>query len=302
MVEEAINIDEMALADIGQPGRLALELHRQMRVQFGTVPTRVPLHGIAKAVGIVDVQDYDVDKFLGTLVIKEGRGAIGLQRGLQSGRRNFTLGHEIGHFLIPTHRLKRTNFECTKSDISRVRSGNLDSTPPLERIEIEANEFAATLLIPGAEYKVERKKLGKSPNVRHIRELARTFDVSQEMMASTYVRMEDTKLAVVISQNGIVKRIIPCANFPYMGLRKDTPLPPNCLTKSYIGSSSPGTVSDMQERRTDAWLETGASVSALYEQVLIQEKGWATTLLSIDEDEIDDEDDDRNWNRRNIPR
>lgn len=298
---EAINIDEMALADIGQPGRLALELHRQLRVQFGTVPTHVPLSGIAKAVGIVDVREYDVDKFLGTLVVKEGRGAIGLQRGLGSGRRNFTLGHEIGHFLIPTHRLKRTNFECTNRDMNRVRNGNLDSTPPLERIEIEANEFAAILLIPGPEYKAERKKLGRSPDVRHIRELARTFDVSQEMMAGTYVRMEDSKLAVITSQNGIVKRIIPCLNFPYMGLRRDIPLPPNCLTKSYVGSS-PGAISDMQERRTDAWLETGGSVSALYEQVLIQDKGWATTLLSIDEDEIDDDEDDRNWNRRNTAR
>lgn len=302
MAEEAINIDEIALADIGQPGRLAIELHRQLRVQFGTVPTRIPLHGIAKAVGIVDVQEYDVEKFLGTLVIKEGRGAIGLQRGLQSGRRNFTLGHEIGHFLIPTHRIKRTNFECTKTDMNRVRSGNLDNMPPLERIEIEANEFVATLLIPGPEYKAERKKLGKSPDVQHIRALARTFDVSQEMMAGTYVRMEDTKIAIIISQSGIVKRIIPCLNFPFMGLRKGVPLPPNCLTKSYVRSSSPGTVSDMREWRTDAWLETARSVSALYEQVLVQEKGWATTLLSIDEDEIDEDDDDSNWNRRNTRR
>lgn len=298
MIEGAIKIDEMALADIGQPGRLALELHRQLRVQFGTVPTRIPLHGIAKAVGIVDVREYDVENFLGTLVIKDGKGAIGLRRGLQLGRRNFTLGHEIGHYLIPTHRLKRQNFECTKTDMNRVRSGNLDNTPLLERIEIEANEFAATLLIPGPEYKAERKKLGKSPDVRNIRELARIFDVSQEMMAGTYVRMEDTKLAVILSQNGVVKRIISCPNFPYMGLRKDIPLPTSSLTHSYIRSSSPGTVSDMQERHTDAWLENGNAVSALYEQVLIQENGWATTMLSIDEDEADDEADDRNWNRR----
>ena len=87
--------------------------------------------------------------------------------------------------------------------------------------------------------------------------------------------MDDAKLAVINSQSGIVKRIIPCANFPYMGLRKDVPLPAGSLTKSYVGSSSPGTVSNMKERHTAAWLETGVGVSALYEQVLIQEKGWA---------------------------
>ena len=298
MLEETINIDEMALADIGQPARLALELHRQMRVQFGTVPTRVPLYGLAKAVGIVDVREYNVEKFLGTLVIKDGKGAIGLRQGLQSGRRNFTLGHELGHYLIPTHRIKRQTFECTKSDMSKVRSGNLDGKPPLERIEIEANEFAATLLIPAPEYKAERKKFGKSPDVSHIRDLARLFDVSQEMMAGTYVRMENDKLAVIISQHGLVKRVIPCMNFPYMGLRRDSPIPTGSLTQSYARSPAPSAASEMREWRADAWLENSANVSALYEQVLSQQNGWTTTMLSIEEDGADEEDDDRNWNRR----
>ena len=53
---------------------------------------------------------------------------------------------------------------------------------------------------------------------------------------------------------------------------------------------------------TSTWLDNGRGVTALYEQVLVQRGGWATTLLAVDEDEEDDEADDTNWNRRNLRR
>jgi Zn-dependent peptidase ImmA (M78 family) len=96
-----ITIDLMELADLGQPLKLAFELHRQIRAQLGAVPVRVPLEQIAKALGIVGIREYDTDNFEGTLVISDGVGAVGLRKGMPPGRRNFTLGHEIGHFAIP---------------------------------------------------------------------------------------------------------------------------------------------------------------------------------------------------------
>jgi Zn-dependent peptidase ImmA (M78 family) len=299
MSDEAIDIDMMALADIGQPARLALEMHKQLREKFGTVPRRIPLEAIAKSIGIVSVRDVDVDAFEGTLVIKDGKGAIGLRKGLRSGRRNFTLGHEIGHFLIPTHRTRRERFECAKADMNRVRGGNWEKTPPQERIEVEANEFSATLLVPGPEYKEERRKLGKGSDVTHVRKLADIFDVSQEMLASIYVRMADEKIAIITSQNGRVARVIPAKGFPYLGLSSGVPVPSASLTHRYPKKAAVDSVSDLAEVRIDSWVERPGQVTALYEQVLVQKSGWATTLLMIDEDEADDEADDRNWNRRN---
>jgi hypothetical protein len=298
MSEVGLGIDMMALADIGQPGKLALEIHRQLRAKYGSVPRRIPLAAIAKSVGIVAIKDVDVDEFEGTLVIKDGVGAIGLRRGMRSGRRNFTLGHEIGHYLIPTHRMRRQQFECSTKDLNRVRA-NWDKTPPLEQIEVEANEFSLTLLVPGPEYKEERRKLGKGSDVTHIRSLAETFDVSQEVMASLYVRMSDEKVCIITSNNGRVRRIIPCTGFPYLGLSRDVPVPQGSMTHRLTRSAAVGSHSDLEEMPTHSWLESRGSVSALYEQVLIQKDGWATTLLMVDEEEVDEDDDDRNWNRRN---
>src|SRR4051794_33735155 len=116
-----ITIDLMELADLGQPLKLAFELHRQIRAQLGAVPLRVPLEQIAKALGIVGIREYDTDNFEGTLVLSDGAGAVGLRRGMPSGRRHFTLGHEIGHFVIPSHRIVKSKFECSTSDLRRAR-------------------------------------------------------------------------------------------------------------------------------------------------------------------------------------
>jgi Zn-dependent peptidase ImmA (M78 family) len=297
-----IEIDLIELADIGQPTKIAHEIHRQLRKQLGAVPNRLPLAPLAEAVGIAGIKEFDTNQFEGTLVIKDGAGAIGLRRGLRPGRRNFTLGHEIGHFLIPNHRFQRTSFMCATSDMNKRRAGgNWADRPPLEGIEIEANEFSAALLAPLPEYREARRRLGSGCDVSHVRQLADIFAVSHEMMAQLYVNQTDEKAAIIISQDGIVRRVITPANFPFLGLRSGSPLPPKALARTF--TSAKGQVaSDLCEVLTDRWLEERGSVSAIYEQVVLQQAGWATTLLVVDEEEIDDEGDDRDWNRRNYHR
>ncbi len=298
MSELGIAIDMMALADLGQPTKIALEIHRQLRTQFGSVPRRIPLDGIAKAIGIIGIQIYEGVSFDGTLMIGPNGGAIGIRAGMRSGRHNFTLGHEIGHFLIPTHRI-RQKFICEPVDMRRMRSTNFDQRPEQERIEIEANEFAAALLVAAPEYREERKKLGKTCDVSHVRALAETFDVSQEVMAKIYVNQSHEKIAIVTSHNGAVKRVItPQQGFPYLGLKKDAPLPKNALKHSFAKTSAINSISDLVETATDAWLERRGNITALYEQVFLQEEGWAMTLLIVEERDEDEETDDRNWNRR----
>jgi len=297
MSEKEIEIDLMELADIGQPTKIALEIHRQLRIQFGTVPPRVPLAGIAKAVGIVGIQFVEGVSFDGTLVVGSEGGAIGIRKGMRTGRENFTLGHEIGHFLIPTHR-RRDRFVCEPRDMARTRAGNFDQRPQEERIEVEANEFSAALLVPVPEYRDERKRLGTACDVSHVRTLAETFDVSQEVMAKLYVTSSDEKVAIVTSHNGIVRRVIPQQGFPFLGLRKDVPLPTNALARTFAVKGANDPISNLAEVETHTWLDKPGAVSAMYEQVFLQEDGWAMTLLMIDEEQVDEEDDDRNWNRR----
>lgn len=301
MTEPEIEIDMMELADLGQPTKLALEIHRQLRQQFGTVPRRMPLARLATAVGIVGIQLFDDTSFEGTLVVQDGRGAIGIRRGMRSGRHNFTLAHEIGHFLIPTHRLQRQQFLCEAVDMRRVRSTNFSQRPTQERIEIEANEFAAALVVPAPEFKLERKALGAC-DVAHVRQLAEVFDVSQEVMAKIYVMAADEKVAIITSRNGVVHRVIPQPGFPFLGLKKGMAVPNGAVTRTFPVAAANDPVSNLREVATHTWLERRGDVSALYEQVFVQEDGWAMTLLLVDEDEIDEGDDDRNWNRRSARR
>jgi Zn-dependent peptidase ImmA (M78 family) len=296
---DEITIDLMALADLGQPQKLAFELHRQIRDQFGVVPLRVPLEQIAKAVGIVGIKEFDTDEFEGTLVVSGSDGAVGLRKGMRSGRRNFTLGHEIGHFVIPSHRMAKLNFQCSTSDMGRNRpKEKWEDVPRMQRIEIEANEFSAALVVPMPEYRTERRTFGKGCDLEHVRSLARKFDVSLEMMSRIYVTTADELSAIVMSKDGTVRKIIPAPNFPYLGLRSGIPVPDAALSRRWPGPSTIGTVSEMREAPTHVWLDKRGRVETLYEQVLAQAEGWSTTLLTVDMSEDDEDDDDRHWNRR----
>ncbi|MDP3495295.1 MAG: ImmA/IrrE family metallo-endopeptidase [Hyphomonadaceae bacterium] len=288
----------MELADVGQPTKIAHEIHRQLRARFGSVPRRMPLSQLASAVGIEGIALFDGTSFEGTLVLQDGRAAIGIRKGMRSGRHNFTLAHEIGHFLIPTHRLQRQRFLCETVDMRRVRGGNFSERPEQERIEVEANEFAAALVVPMPEYGMERKALGSACDIAHVRQLAETFDVSQEVMAKIYVLNTDEKAAIITSKGGVVQRVIPQPGFPFLGLKKGALIPNAAVTRSFGLTTANDPISELREVASDIWLERSGNVSAIYEQVFVQEEGWAMTLLLVDEQEDDDEADDRNWNRR----
>ena len=294
-------IELMELADLAQPGKIALELHKQLRAQYGTVPLQLPLIGLIEAVGIIGIKEFDRDDFEGTLVVKEGVGAIGLRRGMNSGRRNFTIAHELGHFLIPHHRLGKSDFSCAKTDMAGRRGGkvNWNARPLAQRIEIEANEFAAILIIPGPEFRTERLKLGMTSDIEHVRPLAKAFDVSQEVMAQKYVDAADEQIAIITSHDGVVKRIIAGSDFPYMGLRGGSPLPTDSVTDVFRRQRLAGEASELREIKTDAWLERRGSITGLYEQVVLQQNGWAMTLLSVEAEEVEEDANDRNWNRSN---
>lgn len=290
-----IRLDLIELADLGQPLKLAYEIHRQLRAQYGSVPLQFPLAGIAAALGIDFIEEHDSDGIEGMLAILDGRGAVSLNRNLRPGRRNFTLAHEIGHFVIPGHRFVSKKFQCAKRDMGRERGrGNWDQRPIIERIEIEANEFAATLLVPRQEFHIERRKLGSACDLTHIPMLAEKFAVSQEVMANKYVQEAGETIAIVTSHNGLVRRVIPKKDFPYLGLRRGMPLPNSCLTRRFRMANDP--ISALMELPAHVWVERTHGIGALYEQVFVQDEGWVMTMIAIDEAE-EDEEDDRDWNR-----
>jgi hypothetical protein len=92
----------------------------------------------------LELNEVEVDGFDGALIRAEGVsfGAIAVRRGiLEEGRKNFTIAHEIGHYVLPGH--EKCDDVCLDTDIGNWS----DAGRQLER---EADEFAAELLIPTA--------------------------------------------------------------------------------------------------------------------------------------------------------
>ncbi len=58
--------------------------------------------------------------------------------------------------------------------------------------------------------------------------------------------------------------------------------------------------SEIEETDASVWLDIsrGTRAPTLFEQVYRQQAGYALILLSIEVPEVDEDEDDRNWNRR----
>ena len=109
----------------------------------------IPIDAIARQLDIVDIQDLKADGFVGGLItdVSRSEGFILVKRGLMEERRRFTLGHELGHFLMVHHNPTDGRFLCTAADMNR-RTSRREQLPPAQRWEVEANEFASLLLMP----------------------------------------------------------------------------------------------------------------------------------------------------------
>lgn len=62
------------------------------------------------------------------------------------GRVNFTLAHELGHYMVHRHTITSDRIECGQRDMLDENSGQ-------KNIEAEANTFAANLLMPNHDFR-----------------------------------------------------------------------------------------------------------------------------------------------------
>ena len=112
----------------------------------------------------------------------DGSGVIGVNSSHSVTRQRFTIAHEIGHFLLHTD-------EDVHIDEKRPIGRRDDlSSQAVDACEIEANQFAAELLMPESLVREFVRNLGSNhPETsveEAIEELARAFRVSQ--LAMTY--------------------------------------------------------------------------------------------------------------------
>lgn len=153
---------------------------RQLLVRLGIQSTPTPVERIAKALGAqVRFSPFDAE-LSGMVYIKDGVPIIGVNSLHHSNRQRFTIAHELGH--LELHRQMITsNVHVDKKFPALMRDPK--SATGTEQIEIEANQFAAELLMPIA--LIEQALAGKQFDIDDdgpIEELAKKFRVSKQAL------------------------------------------------------------------------------------------------------------------------
>ena len=146
------------------------------RLGIQSVPT--PVEKVAKALGAqVRFSPFD-EELSGMVHVKDGVPIIGVNSLHHPNRQRFTIAHELGH--LELHRPMITSSVHVDKNFPALMRDPASATGT-ERVEIEANQFAAELLMPRR--LIEQALAGKQFDIEDdgpIEELAKKFRVSKQ--------------------------------------------------------------------------------------------------------------------------
>ncbi|WP_072384406.1 ImmA/IrrE family metallo-endopeptidase [Novosphingobium sp. NDB2Meth1] len=271
-----MSLSRIDLDGIGSPLALAEKIHELL-------PDLAPdfdLDALCAAFDIHSINRVETSAYEAAIVmdVLKAQGAILLAKGRRRERERFSIAHELGHFLIETHRpVPGQPLSCALNDLSHTDTKAADRH---KRIEAEANRFAAALLMPAA--KVRKAMTAREPNLDEIVSLARNFAVSKEAMARVYVTASRADIAVLILQHGRILRVYRSAEFPWIQVPIGQPVPNGSIAAG--SNHEPGERTEIEECEPETWLSARAcaDVEVMTEQVLGQAGGFAMVLLRVE--------------------
>ncbi|MES2493241.1 MAG: ImmA/IrrE family metallo-endopeptidase [Pseudomonadota bacterium] len=245
------------------------------------LPIPVPLEQLCERFDIASIAELHTAGFEAALITDQAKalGAILVRAGVSPQRRRFSIAHELGHFLMPSHLPPLGGeFLCSSADLAALSKHEHGRHA---RREAEANQFAAHLLIPPP---ILEAKLGSHPlDLAEIGRLARTFDVSREAMARACVDQCASAAAVIMVSDGMIQRMYRReGQFPYIETGRGQPVPAGSV---FHGCTlSPGLATGMASCEPGVWLAGRSlrTVASLEEQVLFQHNGYAMILLNAE--------------------
>jgi hypothetical protein len=189
------------------PQRWANELSVLLKTVLGAERFPVDVKAVAREISkhrfpddpITMIRGDVLPGFEGALVPapagKKGWGIIYNNAITSTGRINFTLGHEFGHYLL--HRLAYPKgFQCSGEDMASWES-------EFGQLEHQANVFAATLLMPLDDFRDQID--GKyQPTLDELGACADRYEVS--LMAATlrWLQFTTKRAVLVVSKDGFI--------------------------------------------------------------------------------------------------
>lgn len=276
----------MELADLGSPESLVQGILKQVP----EMPIPVPIEDVARVVDISSIEAISASGFEGGLITdrEKSQGVILVNRENHRQRQRFTIGHELGHFLMPHLPEEGVQFMCTVADMQKSSASK--TMGRVTRMEVEANRFAANMLMPA---KLFQSDLSRSiaPDLTVLLHLAEKYDTSKEATARRFCNLVDTPSAAVFSKDGTFRYAVRGQGFPFISLRKGDPIPNGTLTARFTGNE--GDVSDLDMVDGHWWVDAEPYCNRqLLEQTLVQVDGFRLTLLQHDEDDMEEADEE----------
>lgn len=140
----------------------------------------VPVKEIAENLGAKVIFEPNDDDLSGFLLRDKSHIVIGVNSTHSLVRQRFTIGHEIGHFLLHSQEnfhIDRSYEGFNRRIVKDKFERNKDSATGADKIEREANQFAAQLLMPTDFIQKDMLKLGR---------IDLLHDVKLEKLSSDY--------------------------------------------------------------------------------------------------------------------
>lgn len=161
--------------------------HLLERLGIQSLPVNV--HYIARQLGIRIVQAHLGNGVSGLLVNRSGTPIICVQESDPETRKRFTIAHELGHHYLGHAFERGTQVHVDRGNLVSFR--NSRSSDGIDPKEIEANQFAASLLMPSGLLKMRAAEVAQGPLLdSHLSRLAEDFAVSEQAMTIRLMTIE----------------------------------------------------------------------------------------------------------------
>lgn len=206
-----------------------------------------------------------------------------------AGFQRFCISHELGHYCLPGHP------ESVLSDGLHTSHAGFISK---DRYELEADHFAAGLLMPGFLFNPAMDEAGCGLNAIEL--LADVCNTSLTSTAIRYAQHTPEAAAIIISTGNEVNYCFMSDTLKELQglnwLRKGTPLPLSTLTRTFNSNPSNVLLAKRDESETDLQEWFGSELNIEMQEEVIGLGGYGRTLTVVststlpDQEELDEED------------
>jgi Zn-dependent peptidase ImmA (M78 family) len=161
--------------------RFARREAEKLTDRFGYTHPAVDSYAIARQLGLAVVEELLGDDVSGLLVTNPEKSVIVVNRTDHEHRKRFTIGHEIGHHVLRHQLAEGEHVFVDRGNYISQRGPR--ASEGIDPMEVEANQFAAALLMPSRLLESAVRALNtKALFDSHVEKLAIDFNVSQQAM------------------------------------------------------------------------------------------------------------------------